>query len=224
MTRSTYGGLPTIPAYTVDDVDWDSFSRVGWTAEADKSALLIHDMQLFYVNSLPASAVPPLVERIAALRDHCRALGVPVLYSVAKPCLTRQERGLLADFHGMGMKDTPEHYAIHPGLTPAEDEVVVTKKIYSAFFRTTLEQALADRRRSTLLICGLYANIGCQITAFDAFMRGIKVVYVADAMLAYTENEHVESARYVSRLCASVHTAKTVTGQLTGAGAREATC
>lgn len=214
MTRSTYGGLPTIPTYSVDDTDWDSFSRVGWTADAGSSALLIHDMQQFYIDSLPPETVPTLMERITALRDRCLELRVPVIYSVAKPCRTPEERGLLVDFHGMGMRDVPEHYEIDPRVAPSANDVIVTKKIYSAFFRTPLEQTLADLGRTTLVICGVYASIGCQITAFDAFMRGTKVVYVADAMLAYTEKEHIESAQYVSRLCASVHTTRTVLRQL----------
>jgi len=41
-----------------------------------------------------------------------------------------------------------------------------------------------------------------------------KVIYVADAMLAHTESEHVESAQYVERLCASVHKTQTVVRQL----------
>jgi bifunctional isochorismate lyase/aryl carrier protein len=171
-------------------------------------------MQVFYVDSLPAKATQHLIDNIQQLIAVARDLDIPIIYSVAKPSLTFSDRGLLADFHGMGMKDDAALYLIDPRVAPSVTDHTVTKQIYSAFFRTDLESIMRTLNRDTLLIAGIYASIGCQLTAFDAFMRGIRPFYIADAMLAYTEAEHIESARYVGRLCAAVHTTKVVIEQL----------
>lgn len=214
MSATTYGGLPAIPTYDVADTSWDTYNRVSWTVDRRRSALLVHDMQGFYVNSLPPGTIDPLVRKIEQLRQACYLLGIPVYYSVAKPCVTAEERGLLLDFHGWGMKDVPEHHRIDARLEPGPDDVIVTKKIYSAFFDTPLAGSLEAKGKSQLIIAGVYASIGCQITAFDAMMRGVQAFYVADAMIAYSEEEHRQSADYVSRLCASVRSTDTVLAQL----------
>ncbi|GAA1673570.1 hypothetical protein GCM10009830_19860 [Glycomyces endophyticus] len=189
--------------------------RVGWTPQADKSVLLVHDMQLFYTNSLPEAGRARLLRTTAGLIASARSLSIPVVYSVAEPSLTPEHRGLLRDFHGMGMHDDPAHHTIHPDLTPRDGEVQIVKRIYSAFYATKLESVLGELDRSELLICGIYADIGCLLTAFDAFKRGIKPFFIADAMMAYTEEQHLAATEYVARLCASIWTAKTAIDALT---------
>jgi hypothetical protein len=54
------------------------------------------------------------------------------------------------------------------------------------------------------------------MSAMDAVMRDVEVFYVADAMAAYSMNQHLENAEYVSNLCASVQTTKAVVATLSG--------
>ena len=214
MNQPTYGGLPNIPTYDPGDTAWEAFNRIGWRVDPGRACLLVHDMQGFYVDSLPSKTAEGLVDNISRLEKMCREHGLPVIYSVAAPCTTREERGLLTDFHGMGMRDVPEHYNVDDRIKPQAGDLVVTKKIYSAFFRTPLEEYLRDRDLSQIIICGLYANIGCQITAFDAFKRGVEVFFAADSMAAYTEEEHIYAAQYVGKLCAAVHSTDNILAQL----------
>lgn len=219
----TYGQLPAIPEYDVDAIAWRNMDRVGWVPHVARCALLVHDMQLFYIDSLPAGPADRVVGRAQGLIETAHSLGVPVIYSVAAPSRTVEDRGLLRDFHGMGMRNDPRHYEIHPTIAPRPSDFIVTKRIYSAFYETGLDSLLRSIDRTELLIAGVYADIGCQLTAFDAFKRGVKPFYVADAMVAYTESQHVASAEHVARLCAAIYTSSGVIDVLSGQHVAEAT-
>jgi bifunctional isochorismate lyase/aryl carrier protein len=206
----TGGRIPDAEAYRLDAVDWAGFDKVGWRLVPSRAALLIHDMQGFYTATVPTDLGlrQTVIANAAALLDACRASTVPVFYSVARPCATRAERGLLYDFYGMGMTDLPEQSAIVSQLAPAPGDQLITKKRYSAFFATDLAERLRAADVSQLIICGVYAHIGCQLTALDAFMRDIEVFYVADAMAAFGLSHHLRSARFVGEVGASVRTTR----------------
>lgn len=214
----THGRIPDIGPYDLDGVDWKSFDKVGWRLVPPRAALLVHDMQCFYAATVPTELglLDKVVANTAAVVAACRTSSLPLFYSVARPCATREERGLLYDFHGMGMKDAPEQYSIIAELAPTASDQIIVKKRYSAFFATDLADRLRDANVSQLIICGVYAHIGCQMSAMDAFMRDIEVFYVADAMAAYGLTHHVQSAEYVGDLCASVQTTYAVVAELSG--------
>jgi bifunctional isochorismate lyase/aryl carrier protein len=207
-----HGRIPAIVPYDLDAVAWSSFDRTAWAVSSDRAALLVHDMQGFYTSSVPTGLGlrDTVVSNTALVLESCRANGLPVFYSVAKPCADRAERGLLHDFYGMGMKDVPEHRAVEARLAPAEPDRVIVKKNYSAFYATELADLLRAAEISRLIICGVYAHIGCLTSAMDAFMRDIQVFYVADAMAAFSLDHHIHAARYVGEVCASVQTTKLV--------------
>ncbi|MFI6498030.1 isochorismatase family protein [Nonomuraea typhae] len=178
-------------------------NQVAWQLEPHRAVLLIHDMQRYFAGFFPPGA-PPLSELIAnirAIRQRADRLGVPVIYTAQPGDMTPAERGLLHDFWGPGMSSGESSRAIVDELAPAAGDVIITKWRYSAFARTKLESHLRDLGRDQLIICGVYAHVGCLMTACDAFTEDIQPFVVADAIADFTKEEHQMALEYVTRRC-----------------------
>ena len=154
-------------------------SRAPWTIDTARAVLLIHDMQKYFVRFFreDASPVVDLIHNIGLIRKHCVAAGIPVVYTAQPGNMSPGQRGLLKDFWGPGMAVEPEERDIVDALRPAEDDLVLTKWRYSALHRTDLLGYLDRSGRSQLIVCGVYARIGCLMTAAEAISRKIFPVY-----------------------------------------------
>lgn len=197
-------GLPTIAPYALPTTAEVPVSRAPWRLDASRAALLVHDMQNYFVGAFPADEPPirPVIAAIAALRRGCHDAGVPVFYSAQPGAQAPRDRGLQADFWGPGMTSAPEHRDIVRPLQPAPGDRLLTKWRYSAFQRTTLEADLQALGRDQLIVTGVYASIGCLLTAADAFMRDIQPFVVADAVADFSRARHDEALAYVAGRCA----------------------
>ncbi|MFP3701119.1 isochorismatase family cysteine hydrolase, partial [Burkholderia sp. SIMBA_013] len=79
-------------------------------------------------------------------------------------------------------RDAPG-FALHPDLRPADSDLRVTKRFYSAMATgsSELEPLLRGRGVDTLLIAGTVTNVCCESTARDAMMRDFRTIMVDDA-------------------------------------------
>lgn len=209
--------IPTITPYPLPGETELPGSVAAWRPDPGRAALLIHDMQRYFVDFLPAGElVDRLVGNIRRLRETAVRLGMPVLYTAQPGSMSARERGLLRDVWGPGMTATDEQRAIVEPLAPGPDDVVLTKWRYSAFHRSPLEQLLGDAGRDQLVICGVYAHIGCLMTASDAFSRDIQPFVVADAIADFSADDHRMALDYAARRCAVVATTRSVVDSLAG--------
>ncbi|TJZ67440.1 isochorismatase family protein [Chitiniphilus eburneus] len=177
-----------------------------WQVAPERAALLIHDMQNYFVARYESDAfVRGLVERIDAIRQRCHALGIPTFYTAQPGDQPRSARGLLVDFWGPGMPQAGDGRAIVPGLEPrlGHDQLLV-KHRYSAFERSDLLERLRALGRDQLVICGVYAHIGCLVTATDAFMADIEPFLVADALGDFSQAHHEMALHHVAHCSGKV--------------------
>jgi nicotinamidase-related amidase len=82
---------------------------------------------------------------------------------------------------------------IHPELSPRENEKVVLKHRYSAFYNTDLETIIRCLKIEDLVIAGVMTNLCCESTARDAYFRDYRVFFPADATGAVCEEMHLAS-------------------------------
>ena len=202
--------LPKIAPYSYREQEHQN--RVNWRVDPARAALLVHDMQRYFVRAfelerdgqpLPDAQINIAIANIRRLLDAAHAANIPVYYTAQPPRQNPADRRLLTDFWGDGLQDD-ENAQILDELAPTEADAVLTKWRYSAFVRSPLEEQLKDLGRDQLIIGGIYAHIGCLTTALEAFMRDIQPFMVADALADFTEKEHRMACEYASGRCARV--------------------
>lgn len=199
--------IPRIQSYAMPGRDALPVNKVNWCPAPARAVLLIHDMQAyflrFYGDNSPLLA--ELLQRVRALRDWAHTAGVPVVYTAQPGKQSAEDRALLNDMWGPGLTNAdPALQAIAPQVAPDEGDTVLVKWRYSAFQRSPLETMMAEWGRDQLIICGVYAHIGCLTTALDAFMRDIQPFVVADALADFSPEEHRMALEMVAGCCGVV--------------------
>ncbi|WP_054179853.1 isochorismatase [Trabulsiella odontotermitis] len=192
--------IPKLQAYDLPTASDIPANKVDWAFEPERAALLIHDMQEYFLNFWGKNSpmMETVVANIAALRQYCKQQHIPVYYTAQPKDQSDDDRALLNDMWGPGLTRSPEQQQIIAALAPDEADNVLVKWRYSAFHRSPLEQMLKETGRNQLIITGVYAHIGCMTTATDAFMRDIKPFFVADALADFSREEHLMSLNYVA--------------------------
>ncbi|QSB03978.1 isochorismatase family protein [Natronoglycomyces albus] len=179
--------------------------KLSWEFDPHRAALLIHDMQEYFLAFYGEAGYPQLVANI----NRLRSLGLPTIYTAQPPHQTTQERGLLSDRWGPG----PDHrVAIIDPLKPHPNDHIITKRRYSAYFDSDLAEHLRTLGRDQLVISGVYAHIGITATALDSFSLGIAPFVVADAIADFNRERHLGA---LDHLCAT-SSVVTTTAQLAG--------
>ena len=175
-------GIPPIEPYLLPTTQSMPGNTADWTLSARRAVLLVHDMQGYFVKALPDALRADLVHNVALLRKRCVSLGVPIAYTAQPGRMTDEERGLLRDFWGPGMRTEPADREVVPEVAPADGDWVLTKWRYSAFFRSDLLARMRAAGRDQLIVCGVYAHVGVLATVLDAFTNDIQPFIVADAV------------------------------------------
>lgn len=157
----------------------------------EKCALLVIDMQDEFVKPgwtpywIPEATRQ--VPRIQLLIRHCREKEVPVIYTV----FSKTHKYLDRPAAGSSMPNRYPDLNIDQSvyfldgkvwheLEPEENEIVIHKPSYGAFYDTPLETILRNMGKDTVIICGTMTNYCCGTSARQAYERGFKVVFGSD--------------------------------------------
>ncbi|MFD8965439.1 isochorismatase family protein [Streptomyces sp. NPDC059568] len=207
-------GIPPIEPYPMPAAGDLPGNTAQWTVDPDRAVLLVHDMQRYFLRPLPGTVRDQLVRNAVLLRERGVALGMPVAYTAQPGGMTDEQRGLLKDFWGPGMRVDPADRQVVEPLAPAPDDGVFTKWRYSAFFRSGLLEWMRERGRDQLVICGVYAHVGVLMSAVEAFTNDIQPFLVADAVADFSEEYHRLAVEYAAQRCAVVATTDGILAQL----------
>jgi len=171
----------------------------------DTSALIVVDMQNDFVSEGGSLLVPDAkatVPNVQRLLELARTSRMRVAFS--------------QDTHDEGDPEWeiwPEHarrgtwgWQIVDELQPQEDELVVQKVRYDAFYGTSLDHMLRQWGVDTLVICGTVANICVHYTAASAALRWYRVVIPRDAVSALEPFDLESSLRQTGFLFAGTIT------------------
>lgn len=200
-----------IEPYEVPGAECLRLNKVHWALNAADAVLVVHDMQNFWLRFYRDPG--PLVRRVRRLHDLCAARGMPILYTAAERPRTLAERGLGLQFWGAGIggeRAAPDDVAIAAELAPRDNDYLIVKTRYSAFFGTGLHETLQKMNRRQIVLCGVFGHHGVMLTAADAYMRNYQVFLVADAVADYSREDHDTAIRYVAEVCGQLALAQTV--------------
>lgn len=158
---------------------------------AEKSALLVIDMQDECVkpNWTPywVPEATRQVPRIKKLIDFCRQKNIPVIFTVFSRThhyMDRPKSGKTMPNRYPELEIDQSSYFVEGRvwhqLQPKEDEIVIHKPSYGAFYDTPLETILKNLEKDTIIICGTLTNYCCGTTARQGYERGFNVVFGSD--------------------------------------------
>jgi nicotinamidase-related amidase len=155
--------------------------------EGGNAALVVVDVQVGVVRD--AWDAPRIVANVARAVERARTQGVPVIW------VQHGDEQLAPD--------TPAWQWV-PELAPRADETVVHKRFNSAFEQTTLEDELARRAASHIVLAGAATNWCIRATAYAALDRGYDLTLVSDAhtteSIETREGARIDAARIVDEL------------------------
>jgi isochorismate hydrolase len=203
-------GIPNVAPYPLPASTDLPRNTARWVADPARVVLLVHEMQRFFLRPLPPGIREPLTQNIESLSDRCRKIGVPVAYTMQPGRMTDEQRGLLKDFWGSGMRDDARDREVTAPLTPEPSDWTFTKWRYSAFFQSELLARMREHGRDQLVICGVYAHVGVLMSAAEAFTNDIQPFVVADAIADFSLEYHRLAMEYAAERCAVVVTTGTV--------------
>ncbi|MFF3888539.1 isochorismatase family protein [Streptomyces sp. NPDC001914] len=137
-----------------------------------------------------------LMERIVALPLEPNK-GTEVLATSEELAETFRKAGalvVLIRVERSGVAEQPPGSGLVPGLV-AEGDLEIVKRTIGGFQGTGLDERLREHGVSTLVFGGIATNLGVESTARAAVDLGYDLVFVEDAMAAFTAAEHDASVR-----------------------------
>lgn len=162
-----------------------------------KSALLVIDMQEFFLNKESHSYIPAantIVPNVNLIIDKYKKQGFPIIFTF-HAYEVDEDPGVMGKWWGDMLRVNNPLSEIHLSIGLNKDDIIFRKNRYSAFIGTDLDQILKEKKIDTLVITGIMTHLCCESTARDAFMRDYNVYFVVDATATETESLHISSLR-----------------------------
>ncbi|MCX7833137.1 MAG: cysteine hydrolase [Ignavibacteria bacterium] len=167
-----------------------------------KSALLVLDMQNYFLNSQSNAFIPTSLEiinninkLIAYFKDHNR----PVILTQH----FNKENSLMNYWWKNNRNFKGSFLDIYPKIEK-DNCILLRKNYYDAFYKTKLEKLLKEFSVFQLIITGVITHICCETTARSAFIRGFLPVIPLDATADYNLNFHIASLMNLSHCCSII--------------------
>ena len=171
---------------------------IAFDFDVSKAALLILDMQNFFLNESNHAYVPSasnIVDNISRLIEHFHKKERPIIFT--KHVDSEKPEEMMTKWWRDSIQEGSAEAEIISDLDVELSEIIV-KNRYSAFEKTNLETILRDKNVKQVIITGIMSHLCCETTARDAFMKDFEVIYVLDSTATYTEELHLGTLRSIS--------------------------
>lgn len=157
-----------------------------------KSALLVLDMQEFFLNEnshafIPsANAIIPNIQKLVGKFEQAQR---PVVFT--KHINTDENAGMMGNWWKDVLREENKLSQLDSRVNLlAHQNKVLEKTQYDAFYNTELESILKENNVEQVVITGVMTHLCCETTARSTFVRGYKPFFVVDATATYNEDFH----------------------------------
>ena len=138
----------------------------------------------------------PIIPNVKLLLREARGRGIPIIFA----CDSRYpDNFIFKSGHPLRTIRGTEGVKVIDDLEPAATDIVVEKRMLSAFFGTDLDFTLRQRGIRTLIVTGVATWACVMKTVFDAAEMGYEVIVPADCCASPVPEGH-ESALKVMGL------------------------
>lgn len=150
------------------------------------------------------SMVEEMMPNLSELLEEARRVGVPVIFTQAIHSPWTDSEAWSTRLHGVEV-EIPQHcregsWGIELyQVEPLENERVLAKRRFSAFYSTDLDVMLRARGIKSLIMAGVATNVCVETTARDGFMRDYHIVFLSDCTAAYDRQEHYSALHNMSK-------------------------
>jgi len=199
------------------------------TLNPKRCAVLFFDMlngHVKKVNQSPSERYLPVIAEAKTLLDSARMHDVMVAYAAANhradnATSSHTIRDTDNRLNPLPVDKKPDFKPVVAGgsweaavideLAPREQDYLIPKYRWSAFFQTYLDLALRSRGIDTLILAGGSTDVGVASTAFSARDLDYNLVIVRDACISAEVDNHNQFMNRIFPRMARVRTAKQVT-------------
>lgn len=152
--------------------------------------------------------LPRLGRVIQRLRDGADDAGAAVIYVNDNVGAWQSDRrNVLAAMTAPSSLAPPQLLS----LLPRDDDYLLLKPQYSAFFGTPLDSLLRHLGVERLVLCGIATEICVLFSAHDAYLRGFSLHVPRDAVAGIDDDAHATALRLLQRaLKTDVRASRTV--------------
>lgn len=148
-----------------------------------RSCLIVIDMQEDFLDKLEERSRTRLIARCNELIDTYRAAQSPVIWvttsfqtDLSDAFLEMRDRQIAVAIEGTSGAQIDSELRRH------DDDPVIVKKRYSAFFKTDLDTLLDRIEPDYVVLAGVNTHACVRTTAIDAYQRDMRVLLATDCI------------------------------------------
>ena len=157
---------------------------------------VINDLEFPGGTQLQRSA-EPAARLLADLKARAMRAGVPCIYA-------NDNFGRWRSDFSSQVRHVREHHTrgahLVELLAPSPDDYFVLKPKHSAFYQTCLDLLLDHLGTKTLVVGGFSTDSCVQLSAGDAYLRGLDVVILRDGTATQTPDAHKSALKQMERV------------------------
>lgn len=181
-----------------------------------RNCLIVIDVQNDFLDRLEDDCRAGLILKTNQLIDLFRASGGPVIWvqqllssDLSDAPLQIKDRRISVVIDGTAGAE------IHSDFARDEEDTVIVKKRYSAFFGTRLEQVLGDLDPDQVTLAGVNTHACVRTTAIDAYQRDMRVILASECIGSYDPEHARMSMAYMDKRIAVAMTNEQIAALMT---------